>query len=262
MNHTHQDPRSLPERRGGHQAALAGATQRTGQDRADCVRLEIGNEPVCYPVRRAIYAGTWITRCSTASPTKMRTGSRSFSVVVPLDFVRLSPTILNDVVTLIARRPGARLITVGLNATWAPASLRETKWINPARRVISVLIDVDAAIEADRVFRHEPSATRIIVPVPVVMQPRLLILLLPLKPQRIPRHDPRRLRRPRDHLPRFAPRLVRRLIELVPLLEVHHCICLQVTLRLQHLCGQHTLPSCSRVTKAEPESANLAISLP
>ncbi|MBR8385853.1 hypothetical protein KDX26_25965, partial [Burkholderia cenocepacia] len=39
------------------------------------VRLEISNEPVCYPVRRAIYAGAWITCCSTASPTKMRTGS-------------------------------------------------------------------------------------------------------------------------------------------------------------------------------------------
>ncbi|WP_221623955.1 hypothetical protein, partial [Burkholderia cenocepacia] len=26
-------------------------------------------------VRRAIYAGAWITCCSTASPTKMRTGS-------------------------------------------------------------------------------------------------------------------------------------------------------------------------------------------
>lgn len=71
----HQDARSLPERRGGHQAALAGATQRTGQDRTVRVRLEISNEPVCYPVRRAIYAGTWITRCSIASPTKMRTGS-------------------------------------------------------------------------------------------------------------------------------------------------------------------------------------------
>ncbi|MBU9135794.1 hypothetical protein KTD17_22620, partial [Burkholderia multivorans] len=45
------------------------------QDRAVRVRLEISNEPVCYPVRRAIYAGTWITRCSIASPTKMPTGS-------------------------------------------------------------------------------------------------------------------------------------------------------------------------------------------
>jgi len=35
----------------------------------------ISDEPVCYPVRRAIYAGARITRCSTASPTKMRTGS-------------------------------------------------------------------------------------------------------------------------------------------------------------------------------------------
>ncbi|XQL33700.1 hypothetical protein ACOIY0_30870, partial [Burkholderia contaminans] len=33
------------------------------------------DEPVCYPVRRAIHAGAWITCCSTASPTKMRTGS-------------------------------------------------------------------------------------------------------------------------------------------------------------------------------------------
>ncbi|WP_176155228.1 tyrosine-type recombinase/integrase, partial [Burkholderia vietnamiensis] len=32
-------------------------------------------EPVCYPVWRAIHAGARITRCSTASPTKMRTGS-------------------------------------------------------------------------------------------------------------------------------------------------------------------------------------------
>ncbi|MDN7428705.1 hypothetical protein, partial [Burkholderia sp. AU45388] len=39
------------------------------------IRLEISNESVCYPVRRAIYAGAWVTRCSTASPTKMRTGS-------------------------------------------------------------------------------------------------------------------------------------------------------------------------------------------
>ncbi|WP_373925250.1 IS3 family transposase [Burkholderia cenocepacia] len=54
---------------------MAGAAQRTGQDRAVRVRLEISNEPVCYPVRRAIYAGAWITCCSTASPTKMRTGS-------------------------------------------------------------------------------------------------------------------------------------------------------------------------------------------
>ncbi|MCA8287484.1 hypothetical protein, partial [Burkholderia vietnamiensis] len=39
------------------------------------LRLEISDEPVCYPVWRAIHAGARITRCSTASPTKMRTGS-------------------------------------------------------------------------------------------------------------------------------------------------------------------------------------------
>ena len=136
----------------------------------------------------------------------------------------------------------------------------ESKGVDPLSRIRRMPEQVDSTAHADRVLRCETPNAGIIIPMPVVMQPRLLILLLPLKPQRIPRHDPRRLRRPRDHLPRFAPRLVRRLIELVPLLEVHHCICLQVTLRLQHLCGQHTLPSCSRVTKAEPESANLAIS--
>ncbi|KEZ02307.1 hypothetical protein GQ57_29990 [Burkholderia sp. MSh2] len=46
---------------------------------------------------------------------------------------------------------------------------------------------------------------------PVVVQARILINLLPLEPQRTPRHDPRNLRHPRNHLPRFAPRPVRRL---------------------------------------------------
>ncbi|WP_208458570.1 hypothetical protein, partial [Burkholderia metallica] len=40
------------------------------------------DESVCYPVRRAIYAGARITRCSTASPTKMRTGSAATPVHV------------------------------------------------------------------------------------------------------------------------------------------------------------------------------------
>ena len=48
------------------------ALRNAGQDRAVRLRLEIGDEPVCYPVRRAIYAGARITCCSTASPTKMR----------------------------------------------------------------------------------------------------------------------------------------------------------------------------------------------
>ncbi len=58
----HQDARPLPERRGGDQAALAGVAQCPGQDRAVRLRLEISDESVCYPVRRAIYAGARITR--------------------------------------------------------------------------------------------------------------------------------------------------------------------------------------------------------
>ncbi|MBO1858341.1 hypothetical protein J4G52_32785, partial [Burkholderia cenocepacia] len=50
------------------------------------LRLEISDEPVCYPVRRAIYAGARITGCSTASPTKTRTGSAlTLAVATPLD---------------------------------------------------------------------------------------------------------------------------------------------------------------------------------
>lgn len=82
---------------------------------------------------------------------------------------------LNDVVALITRRSGARLITVWLNAAWAPASLRETKRINPARWVISVLIDVDPAREPDRVLTNEAPRVRIVIPMPVIVQPCLLV---------------------------------------------------------------------------------------
>ncbi|WP_231663692.1 hypothetical protein, partial [Ralstonia solanacearum] len=40
-----------------------------------CLRLEIGHEPVCYPVRRPLHDGARVTIFLTASPTKMRTGS-------------------------------------------------------------------------------------------------------------------------------------------------------------------------------------------
>ncbi|MFM0598384.1 hypothetical protein PQQ68_35650, partial [Paraburkholderia dilworthii] len=56
----HQDPRPLPQRRGRHQAAVAGATQRAGKVRESGIRLESGDEPVCYSVWRALHARTWL----------------------------------------------------------------------------------------------------------------------------------------------------------------------------------------------------------
>ena len=68
----HQNPWSLPERRGGDSAAPAGAAQSAGQKGALGLRLEISHEPVCYPVRRAIYASARLTICSTVSATKIQ----------------------------------------------------------------------------------------------------------------------------------------------------------------------------------------------
>ena len=110
-----------------------GAAKRVGQDRAGRVRLEISDEPVCYPVRRAVHAGARITCCSTASPTKMRTGS-------------------------------------------------------------DITVQIDAARKLDRVRRYEPPHRGIVVRLAVVMQPGLRILLLPLKPWALARHDAERLR--------------------------------------------------------------------
>lgn len=58
----------------------------------------------------------------------------------------------------------------------------EPKWINKLDRVRYVLVDIDPAGQPDGVFRYESPATRIIVSVAVIPQPRLRILLLPLKP--------------------------------------------------------------------------------
>ncbi|WP_208459415.1 hypothetical protein, partial [Paraburkholderia caribensis] len=41
------------------------------------LRLEVSHEPVCYSVWRSIYAGARLTIPLTASPTKMRTGSKT-----------------------------------------------------------------------------------------------------------------------------------------------------------------------------------------
>ena len=57
---------------------------------------------------------------------------------------------------------------------------------------------------------------------PVVAQPSLVVLLLPLKLNLIARCDPGGLRRPLDHLPRFAPSLVRRFPHHIAHVVRHH----------------------------------------
>lgn len=57
---------------------------------------------------------------------------------------------------------------------------RKTKRINPQRRVRRVLIDVDPARQPDRVFTYESTTVRIVVAMPVIVQPRLGIMILGL----------------------------------------------------------------------------------
>lgn len=54
---------------------------------------------------------------------------------------------------------------------------RQTQRINPAGRIRRVLEDVDATRQPDRILRHVPSRRRIVVPMPVVMQPRLIVMM-------------------------------------------------------------------------------------
>jgi len=64
------------------------------------------------------------------------------------------------------------------------------------------------AEKTDWILRQVPCRIWIIVPVPVVMQPRLIIKILPLKPYRIAHPGP--VRRLTDRLLRLPPRLVLR----------------------------------------------------
>jgi len=57
----------------------------------------------------------------------------------------------------------------------------KTGRVDPLRRADRIVIQVDATAQADGIHRYEPAHRRIVVPMPVVMQPRLGVMLLPLK---------------------------------------------------------------------------------
>src|ERR1041385_194435 len=69
-------------------------------------------------------------------------------------------------------------------------------------------MEVDTTYQSNWVARDKPPSLRVVVPIPVVVQPRLLIPILPLKPNRIP--EPRPSPSLADRLPRLSPRLVLR----------------------------------------------------
>jgi hypothetical protein len=49
----------------------------------------------------------------------------------------------------------------------------QSKWIGPPHRIGRVLIDVDATGQPDRILADEATAAWIVIPMPVVVQPRL-----------------------------------------------------------------------------------------
>ena len=87
-----------------------------------------------------------------------------------------------------------------------------TERIDPLDRVRRISIEVDAPRELDRVRRDEAAYARIVVTMPVIVQPRFFINLLPLKPCVLARRDAERLKWRVDRtVPsnRYQPRLAR-----------------------------------------------------
>ena len=62
---------------------------------------------------------------------------------------------------------------------------RQPQRINPPHRIRRILIKIQPTRIADRVFADKPSDSWIIVPIPVVVQPGFVIVILPLKPDRV-----------------------------------------------------------------------------
>ena len=67
---------------------------------------------------------------------------------------------------------------------FAASQPSESQRVNPLDWIGRVLMQINATAQADRVHRDEPAGCCVIVPMPVVVQPRFGILLLPLKPER------------------------------------------------------------------------------
>lgn len=73
--------------------------------------------------------------------------------------------------------------------------LGQAKRIDPLSRVGCILIDADATLQPNRILANEPPTARIVVPILVVMQPRLLAATANLSAFAISCSDVRRIHR-------------------------------------------------------------------
>ena len=64
----HQEPRSLPQRRRGHETDLAGVEEHHSRLGPPVQGLERSHEPICEPLRRSLYEGSRL-RCGADLPT-------------------------------------------------------------------------------------------------------------------------------------------------------------------------------------------------
>ena len=62
---------------------------------------------------------------------------------------------------------------------------RQPQRINPLHRIRRIRIKIQPTRIADRVFADKSSGLWIIVPIPIVVQPCFVIVVLPLKPDRV-----------------------------------------------------------------------------
>ena len=65
------------------------------------------------------------------------------------------------------------------------ATFSKPQRINPPRWIRRIRIKIQPTRIADRVFANKPSDPWIIVPIPIVVQPCFVIVVLPLKPDRV-----------------------------------------------------------------------------
>ena len=65
------------------------------------------------------------------------------------------------------------------------ATFGQSNWINPINRIRRIYIDIQLTRKPNRILADKPPHLRIILPIPVVVQPGFHIEVLALKAQRI-----------------------------------------------------------------------------
>jgi hypothetical protein len=102
----------------------------------------------------------------------------------------------------------ASILTFMPSVSLAVPCRRQPQWINPHSWIWPVLVEVVAAEKSDWILRQVSCRIGVIVTVPVIVQPRLVIKILPLTPDRIP--YPGLVRRLADRFLRLPSNLVLR----------------------------------------------------